>query len=268
MPGDQNPQAATRYSLRTRTPVKASAPVLPPPTSTPRRRSRPSEAAQLAKTTSKNGSITKTRNRASSVPSSKRRASTTSRRTQATRDQTPTPSTDNEETIDDDGADAAEMSSEDEEFSPEPDTPTQAHKKRAMSTAATTPRRGPGRPRKDGSAKRSRADDSSSRSAWDTRRAPANLTKHDPFKVENLAVATRIMQQIPVKGTPNDDRYELMKLSDALKMCGYELGVADVGAEHLNEVYRMLSWSVHAAGPNGPAHPPPPLSEEAKNDLI
>ncbi|KAJ1725758.1 hypothetical protein LPJ53_000019 [Coemansia erecta] len=274
MPEDQKPQiTAARYSLRTRTPVKASAPVPAPPTPTRRRRSRPSEAAQLAKTTPNKQPATKTRGRASSVPSSKRRANTASRRTRTSRNQSPTPGTDNDndnEDDDEDDIDEAEMSSEDEEFSPEPDSSTQAHKKRAMSTAsAINSRRGPGRPRKDGHAKRSRADDSSSRSAgWDTRRAPANLTKHDPFKVENLAAATHIMQQIPVKGTPNDDRYELMKMSDALKMCGFELGASEAGVEHLNEVYRLLSWAVHAAGPNGPAQPLPPLSEEAKGDLI
>ncbi|KAJ2776269.1 hypothetical protein GGI15_004894, partial [Coemansia interrupta] len=267
MSEDQKSQApTTRYSLRTRTPVKAPEPVPVPAPRTPtsRRRSRPSEAAQLAKTTSNKGSATKTRGRASSVPSTKRRTSAASRRTRATREQPSTPSTDNED--EDDDVDAAEQSSEDEEFSPDPESSTHFHKKRAMSTlSATTSRRGPGRPR---GGKRSRADDSSSRSAWDTRRAPTNLTKHDPFKVENLAAAAHIMQQIPTKGLPNDDRYELMKMSDALKMCGFELGVPEPGTEHLAEIYRLLSWAVHASGPSGPSHPLPPLSEEAKGDLI
>ncbi|KAJ2839429.1 hypothetical protein J3B02_006306, partial [Coemansia erecta] len=161
-----------------------------------------------------------------------------------------------------------ELSTEDENFN----LKTKAVKAESKTPGASsgslvTPRRGPGRPRKDASA-RPRAEEGSSRKSWDIRRIPVHLTKHDPFKAENLFEAMHIMQQIPANGTLNDDRYELMKMSDALKMCGYELGVVYSDTEFINEVYRMLSWAVHAAGPNGPSHPAPSLSDEARDVLL
>ncbi|KAJ1662990.1 hypothetical protein IW140_004717 [Coemansia sp. RSA 1813] len=133
-------------------------------------------------------------------------------------------------------------------------------------------RRGPGRPRKGEELRGPRGGTSvpatPAKKSWEIRRIPMHLTKHDAFQTEYLEEAIRIMQQIPVNGTTNDDRYELMKLCDALKLCGYELGVVDPTTEPFFDVYRMLAWSVHSAGPSGPAHPPPPISDEAKSILV
>ncbi|KAJ1877224.1 hypothetical protein H4R99_004674 [Coemansia sp. RSA 1722] len=261
----ENPETPTtsRYSLRTRTPAKApEPPATAPIQQTPRKRNRPAETS--SKSTTKAQS--KTRARASSTPTaaSRRRPGTSSRRTSTSTRKHAVSTKDGS----DEDQEEAEISSEDEDYV----TKTNKSAKheatpQSASGSVVTPRRGPGRPRKDSSTK-GRVDDGVSRKSWDIRRMPVHLTKHDPFKVENLFEAMRIMQQIPANGTLNDDRYELMKMSDALKMCGYELGVVYSDTEAVNEVYRMLSWAVHAAGPNGPSHQAPQLSEDAKKVLL
>ncbi|PIA13699.1 hypothetical protein COEREDRAFT_83299 [Coemansia reversa NRRL 1564] len=141
------------------------------------------------------------------------------------------------------------------------------------SKRATTPRKGPGRPRKNG--RKSFGDSNNSlpttpaKKAAEARRIPVHLTKYDAFRSEQLEEATRILHGIPVSNdSPTADRYELMKMSEALKMCSYELDVVDLATEPINEVYRLLSWSVHATGPLGAANPPPPLSDAAKSVLL
>ncbi|KAJ1724013.1 hypothetical protein LPJ61_005781 [Coemansia biformis] len=51
-------------------------------------------------------------------------------------------------------------------------------------------------------------------------------------------------------------------MCDALKMCGYNLDVANLGSAPISEVYHLLSWAVHPAGPC------PPLSATAKGVLL
>ncbi|KAJ1934464.1 hypothetical protein GGF37_006354, partial [Kickxella alabastrina] len=253
---DNTLKSPVRYSLRTRTPIKpiAAPPPAPPPTA--RKRARP--AASTKTPTSKKT----TRKRAFSNPinTTKRNASTKE------------PSPETMET-----PDAAELSSEDEAYTPDQRTSPAAMPPppnvRRSTTSDVPVRRGPGRPRKDGSMPQPRNPlrtslpalsttlsarrttgatvtfSTASTPGGDSRRLPVNLTKHDPFKVENLTEASRIMQSVAVNGTPNDDRYELMKMSDALKMCGYELGVVDPGTGAVDEVYQIISWAVRAAGP-------------------
>ncbi|KAJ1732363.1 hypothetical protein LPJ72_003457 [Coemansia sp. Benny D160-2] len=201
------------------------------------------------------------------------------------------------------GVDAAAVSSEDEDYegadhdnaSEDGETGQRGAKRRhgapAMGRAAslhgvagaevrggvagTPTRRGPGRPRKGEEYHRApragvgaSAPTTPAKKSWEIRRIPVHLTKHDAFQAEYLEDAIRIMHQIPVNGTANDDRYELMKMCDALKLCGYELGVVDPTTEPFFDVYRMLAWSVHPAGPNGSAHPPPPISDDARSMLV
>ncbi|KAJ2079501.1 hypothetical protein H4R24_003734 [Coemansia sp. RSA 988] len=135
-----------------------------------------------------------------------------------------------------------------------------------------TPRRGPGRPRKN---ERKSAGDFSStpttpaKKAAEARRIPVHLTKYDAFRESQLEEVSRIIHSISASNdSPTADRYELMKMSEALKMCSYELGVVDLATEPINEVYRLLSWSVHATGPLGVENPPPPLSDAAKSVLL
>ncbi|KAI9502320.1 hypothetical protein BX070DRAFT_227147, partial [Coemansia spiralis] len=202
-----------------------------------------------------------------------------------------------EEEEEDDGIDAAAVSSEDEDYSSTENESTNEEtngkwnggnteaqrnlafgRGRASSHGAvsvmipTVPaRRGPGRPRKgeeSRAAKASGTPTTPAKKSWEIRRIPVHLTKHDAFRPEYLEEVIRTMQTIPITGMPNEDRYELMKMSDALKLCGYELGVVDPTTAPFFEVYRLLSWAVHAAGPNGPAHPSPPLTDEAKGILL
>ncbi|KAJ2550891.1 DNA-binding transcription factor yap1, partial [Coemansia sp. RSA 1933] len=195
-----------------------------------------------------------------------------------------------DENTSDEEVDAAAMSSEDEDY----DSAMEGRSSERQSVprmgrtvslhgmsmpglhvpAGTPTRRGPGRPRK-GEELRSPPRGGASvpttpaKRSWEIRRIPMHLTKHDAFRTEYLEEAVRIMQQVPVSGTANDDRYEMMKMCDALKLCGYELGVVDPTTEPFFDVYRMLAWSVHSSGPNGgPAHPPPPISDEAKSILL
>ncbi|KAJ1891964.1 hypothetical protein LPJ66_006624 [Kickxella alabastrina] len=267
-------KSPVRYSLRTRTPIKpvAAPPPAPPPTA--RKRARPA-ASSKTPTPKKT-----TRKRAFSNPTN------TTKRNASTKEPSP-------ETME--TPDAAELSSEDEAYTPDQRTSPAAMPPpnvRRSTTSDVPVRRGPGRPRKDGSMPQPRNPlraplpalsttlsarrtagaivtfSTASTPAGDSRRLPVNLTKHDPFKVENLTEASRIMQSVAVNGTPNDDRYELMKMSDALKMCGYELGVVNPGTGAVDEVYQIISWAVRAAGPSGPTHPPPGLSEEGRGVLL
>ncbi|KAJ2400566.1 hypothetical protein GGI23_001955 [Coemansia sp. RSA 2559] len=194
------------------------------------------------------------------------------------------------------GMDAAAMSSEDEDYdsaTEERGSVQQSAKRRqgvprmgrtvslhgvpmpGLHVPAGTPtRRGPGRPRKGEEVRGPRSGGGASvpttpaKKSWEIRRIPMHLTKHDAFRTDYLEEAVRIMQQIPVTGTSNDDRYEMMKLCEALKLCGYELGVVDPTTEPFFDIYRMLAWSVHSGAPGGQAHPPPPLSDEAKTILL
>ncbi|KAJ2910107.1 hypothetical protein GGI21_001206 [Coemansia aciculifera] len=93
-------------------------------------------------------------------------------------------------------------------------------------------------------------------SGLDVRRFPVHLSKHDAFRGDQLADALRIMQTVPVGD--GDDRYELKKMSDAIKMCGYEL--PEPSAPAIGDVYRLLAWAVHSPQP-GPA---PEVSEEVR----
>ncbi|KAJ1938164.1 hypothetical protein EC988_007671, partial [Linderina pennispora] len=104
--------------------------------------------------------------------------------------------------------------------------------------------------------------------SWQIRRLPINMTKHDPFVAEHLIDVGRILQTIPVSGTPNEELYEMIKMSDCLKMCGYELGVVDLKSQPFDEIYRLLSWSVHAGGPSTMPRPSPPISDSAKTILL
>ncbi|KAJ2726410.1 hypothetical protein GGI07_000548 [Coemansia sp. Benny D115] len=267
----KTPAAGGRYSLRTRTPVK---PVAPPPAPVTPTSARKRGRAATSKQTQQ--APPRARRRATSIPAPTKSAPPppTARRRSTARGRITV-----QEDIVDETPDAAELSSEDEAYSPNEQDENTVKK---ASPPSTPLRRGPGRPRKDGlvsarkTPRHSRGDlhpgDSSatpSRKSFDLRRVPVHLTKHDPFKTENLEAAINIMQSVPVNTTANDDRYELMKMSDALKMCGYELAELE-GIENnlFNEIYRMLSWAVHAAGPNGPTHPEPPMSEEARTVLL
>ncbi|KAJ2356090.1 hypothetical protein GGF43_002291 [Coemansia sp. RSA 2618] len=125
-------------------------------------------------------------------------------------------------------------------------------------------RRGPGRPRKqahEGPA-------TPARRSWEVRRIPVHLTKHDAFRAESLDACAHILNAIPVEELSSGERYEQMKMSDALKMCGYELGASTSGTEPVQEVYRLLSWAVHAAGPNGAVHEAPVLSDAGRTVLL
>ncbi|KAJ2412008.1 hypothetical protein GGF41_006223 [Coemansia sp. RSA 2531] len=60
------------------------------------------------------------------------------------------------------------------------------------------------------------------------------------------------------------DRYETKKMSDAIKMCGYELQPTSVA---MDEIYRLLSWAVYAPQ-EAAAMPPPELGEDARGLLL
>ncbi|KAJ2741963.1 hypothetical protein GGI20_004815 [Coemansia sp. BCRC 34301] len=92
--------------------------------------------------------------------------------------------------------------------------------------------------------------------SWEVRRIPVHLSKHDAFRAEQLDDALRIMQAVPVGDA--DDRYEMKKMSDAVKMCGYEL---QPSLPALDEVYRLLAWAVH---PPPQSSATPEVSEEAR----
>ncbi|KAJ2498721.1 hypothetical protein GGH96_004079 [Coemansia sp. RSA 1972] len=223
-----------RYSLRTRTPAKASPPTVH--TAAPRKRAR---------------TVGSSRGRGSSTPLRGRgRGRGNSSRGRTTK----TPESSQESS---DSSSNEEEDEEVEDFDPKNADPNATYK---MDEPETPVRRGPGRPRKTPN----RTD--TQRRTWESRRAPVHLTKHDAFRPEYLDAASRILSQVPVESAPGD-RYEQLKMSDALKVCGYELGVADVGSEPVQEAYRVLAWCVHAAGPSA-AHAVPPLSEAGKTVLL
>ncbi|KAJ1755580.1 hypothetical protein LPJ69_005051 [Coemansia sp. RSA 1752] len=223
-----------RYSLRTRTPAKASPPTVHTPA--PRKRAR---------------TIGSSRGRGSSTPLRGRgRGRGGSTRGRSTK----TPESSQESSSD--SSSNEEEDEEVEDFDPKNTDPNATYK----INEETPVRRGPGRPRKTPHG----AD--TPRRTWESRRTPVHLTKHDAFRPEYLDAASRILSQVPVETAPGD-RYEQLKMSDALKVCGYELGVADVGSEPVQEAYRVLAWCVHAAGPSA-AHAVPPLSEAGKTVLL
>ncbi|KAI9471529.1 hypothetical protein LPJ78_002433 [Coemansia sp. RSA 989] len=229
-----------RYSLRVRTPAK---PTQPEVVATPAPRKR---ARKPTSSSRKTGRVTtpsrgRGRGRASNRASSRAR--------NVAHEETSEESSDEMESLDEEVEDFGrnkdpEANYVDEEESEQPQ------------------RRGPGRPRKS-------MEPNTARRSWEVRRIPVHLTKHDPFCEEYLEQVARILGKIPVNELANGERYELMKMADALKMCGYELGVADEDTESIQQVYRLLSWSVHEAGPGGITQlPPPPLSDAAKTVLL
>ncbi|KAJ2483202.1 hypothetical protein IWW56_000550 [Coemansia sp. RSA 2131] len=228
-----------RYSLRTRTPAKASpASVLTP---APRKRAR---------------TVGSSRGRGSSTPLRARGRG----RGGSTRGRTTTKSDESSQESSSDASSSNEEEDEEvEDFDPKNPDPNATYKMDETVDAAPV-RRGPGRPRKTPN----RTD--TQRRTWESRRTPVHLTKHDAFRPEYLDAASRILSQVPVESAPGD-RYEQLKMSDALKVCGYELGVAEAGSEPVQEAYRVLAWCVHAAGPSA-AHAAPPLSEAGKTVLL
>ncbi|KAJ2318990.1 hypothetical protein GGI00_006494, partial [Coemansia sp. RSA 2681] len=103
------------------------------------------------------------------------------------------------------------------------------------------------------------------RGGWEVRRLPVHLSKHDAFRSDQLDDALRIMQAVPVDG---DDRYEMKKMADAVRMCGYEEQQRASSSSSfssfshaLDDVYRLLAWAVHGA--TGAAEQPE-IGEEAK----
>ncbi|KAJ2808734.1 hypothetical protein H4R20_000679 [Coemansia guatemalensis] len=263
MAGQPQTPTSKRYSLRTRTPAKAaeSPTEVSAPTPTPRKR---------AKTTSS----AKKSGKGVSTPSKTRGKG----KSGATKREVPATAAEIGDVYG--GMDFNIGSSDDE--TQEAGTNGKSHlysdeeilesSNGNTTRRSTTPRKGPGRPRKNG--RKSLGDINSTpttpaKKAAEARRIPVHLTKYDAFRSEQLEEAARIMQNIPVgNDSPTADRYELMKMSEALKMCSYELGVVDLATEPISEVYRLLSWSVHATGPLGASNPPPPLSDAAKSVLL
>lgn len=92
------------------------------------------------------------------------------------------------------------------------------------------------------------------------RRQAHHLTKHDAFRPSQLAlVAQQLQEQVP-RGEEDEDRYELMKISDSLKVCGYQLNQP---TNELEEIYRLLAWSMHPGAVEAPD-----LSAKARDSLL
>ncbi|KAJ2502469.1 hypothetical protein IWW47_002991, partial [Coemansia sp. RSA 2052] len=240
----QPPPTATsvRYALRTRTPAKPttaehatvgmeeerSAVATP----TPRKRGRPPSAQASSKRGVWPGTPTRGRGRGRGRGGGGRAAAAAAR----------TPGSDGSESPGG-GADAAVQSSEDEEYEPaeaEGEGPASLlGARRGVQTPAplqvVPAGRRRGRPRKSvgvagSSAGRGVRDLETlvggmalatpvRRGGWEVRRLPVHLSKHDAFRSDQLDDALRIMQAVPVDG---DDRYEMKKMADAVRMCGYE----------------------------------------------
>ncbi|KAJ2157374.1 hypothetical protein GGF46_004550 [Coemansia sp. RSA 552] len=230
----ETPTSSRRYSLRTRTPAKPKEPAAAPAaTPTPRKRAKTVSGARKAKKTS---------------PKTPRKAAR------------PRKAAKREEVVE-----AEEVEESEEEVlvsSTKPHVPEAELEQQHQRAEEETPKRR-GRPPKVGGGGRDSG-----------RRVPSlHLTKYDAFHPEYLDDVARIFQGTQQQLGSDEltgDRYELMKMSDALKMCGYELGLVNMTVtEPFYEVYRLLAWSVHSAGPNGMVVPaPPPLSEPAKNILL
>ncbi|KAJ1674510.1 hypothetical protein EV182_003136 [Spiromyces aspiralis] len=104
-------------------------------------------------------------------------------------------------------------------------------------------------------------------------RIPVNVTKHDPFRIENLKAISDLLTMIPTIGSEHDERHDMLKMSEAFKMCAIEnlANVPDPSA--LSEVYMLLAWSLHSARPRNPeagdtVPEPPAISDAARNILI
>ncbi|KAJ2470212.1 hypothetical protein GGI02_003077 [Coemansia sp. RSA 2322] len=267
-------EASARYSLRTRTPQKPAVVEVPAPRTTPRKRGRGNAAtphsSKRAAASAAAGMVTPTKQTGRGRGRSRGRGRGGSRGGAAQGSCGNRAGLDSSGSEEDVGLspDVAEMSSEDEEYSPAGGTEPLARGFR---------RNGPPALMLDRTARRMRELEervgdmglvTPVKRHLDLRRIPVHLTKHDAFRTEQLDEASRILQTVPVTRSSNDDRYELMKMSDALKMCGYELGVVDPATVPLDQIYRLLAWAVHAPGPQSPAHPVPELCEEARTLLL
>ncbi|KAJ2693838.1 hypothetical protein H4218_005875 [Coemansia sp. IMI 209128] len=277
MDGDNEPQTPTtskaRYSLRTRTPVKPEPLPASPAFTTPRKRGRPSFATLPSnKLPLIPGTPARGRGRGRGRGQGRGRGRLTAARTGSDGDESEVGVT----------PDAAEMSSEDEEYAPVDGEPLSLGARRGGADLAPlivdgtvrTGRRG--RPRKSvgvagtipGRGMRDLEDRvgdlalaTPARRSWEVRRIPVHLTKHDAFRTEHLDDATRVMMTVPVNDVEGD-RYEMKKLSDAIKMCGYEMHSTSVA---MDEIYRLLAWSVYAPHEGGVV---PEVGEEARGLLL
>ncbi|KAJ2059611.1 hypothetical protein GGI17_004313 [Coemansia sp. S146] len=279
---DEEPQTPTtsnvRYKLRTRTPVKTEPLAEIPTTTTPRKRGRPS----LASTQSNKLPVlssTPTRGRGS-------RGRGRGRGRGSGRTATARTGSDGDESEAGVLPDMAEMSSEDEEYDPTGErgaveslgvrrggfdlppllvdapvrTGRRGRPRKSLGIAGTTPGRGM-RDLEDRVGDLALA--TPARRSWEVRRIPVHLTKHDAFRSEQLDDAARVMQMVPVNDM-DGDRYEMKKMSDAIKMCGYELHPTSVA---MDEIYRLLSWAVYAPQ-EASAPPPPEMGDDARGLLL
>ncbi|KAJ2705577.1 hypothetical protein H4R19_005108 [Coemansia spiralis] len=225
----QTPTSA-RYSLRVRTPKTEARPPTPPAaTPTRRKRAQPATSGQRATPAKRRGPGRKATGRRGGARAADTEASAS-----------------DESGVDED---------EDEEVM------VYGTKQRHPDAnySASEESDGPGRRASRGPGRGRRSEKHGSTPA---RRAVPALTKGDAFSPGLLEAVEEIVRGMAGSEQAEAEKYEQMKMCDALKMCGYSLDVANLGSAPISEVYLLLSWVVHPAGPC------PPLSATARGVLL
>ncbi|KAJ2772278.1 hypothetical protein IWQ57_001830 [Coemansia nantahalensis] len=242
------PQTPTpaRYSLRVRTPKAEPWTPPSPVTATPTRRKR----AKTASSTQKpgRGQATPAKGR---TPAKKTAARRRSARAAAAAADGASGESGNDEG--EHGADGA--ASVDEEVLVFGSNQREAGANYSDSEASDAPGQAAGR----GFARMRRSE---KRVSTPAKRAGAALTRGDAFSPRLLDAAEEILRGMGGSEQSGAEKYEQMKMCDALKMCGYNLDVANLGSVPISEVYLLLSWAVHPAGPC------PQLSATARGVLL
>ncbi|KAJ1720914.1 hypothetical protein LPJ61_006107, partial [Coemansia biformis] len=219
MPDPPQTPTATRYSLRVRMPRAEPEPT-PAPVATPTKRKRVKAPASARKAGRRASAPT--------TPRGRGKATTTRRRSGKAAEAEAEAGTSEEEEPDDE---------EVVMFGSKQKHPSANYSESEASEAPTgqasrTPRQSR-RGEKRGS--------TPARKGVEKRKAAPNLTKYDAFNSGYLDAVAEILSSLAVDDQANAEKFEQMKMCDALKMCGYNLDVANLGSAPISEVYHLLS---------------------------